>query len=477
MTGIRPLGQFRIRLLSRCCLGLASLFVLTVQTSSAIAQDSISESQWKRGYHGFNMICAGIGLTPVALKDVQNVQADELVIVVFGDLQPDDFKSLSWVMARHVENGGAMLVASDCTVGSAVGLTADITFRPLDSIPANENDWFNAIPDCPIVSDIRPHEITNGVTAIVANRPGALEPRLSSRIAYLPIQASSRRSYAFMATKENREGGRLLAVADQSVFSNQMIIYRDNALFTDQAMQWLVAGKRKHVLVISDGRSYTAQVPEDVELDLPSPSQKDVLDALKNLPPSALLEFANSVATVVEDEEMVNDFIHDSLDQIPDVKMNRFLMFLMFAVMACTFVVAFIWQKKLLRQTGSEVAFQRSRRDWKQRKTAQSRERQWAAHVLMDALCVDLAGQRYNDWPGFPIGLEFDDDRESKAVFKAMTKASNLYKSKPNSYWTRSRLKQLEQDVDQWRAFFESRLIVDADSVVAKNGQSAVSAG
>jgi hypothetical protein len=233
-----------------------------------------------------------------------------------------------------------------------------------------------------------------------------------------------------------------------------MLIYRDNALFADQTMRWLKGKNRKYVIVFSDGKVYTQDDPADVVLEIPPPTSAEIADAIKSLPPSALLEFANSVMTVVEDDDLVNDYIHDELGKVQKQKYNRFLIFLMFAAMCLSFVFAFLFQRKLLRNTGSQVASDKSRRAMKQQKHIQARERQWAAHVLLDKMCVAIANRNYNDWPGFPLGMNFGNSRESQAIFKEMTKASNLYKSKSSGYWSRSRLRQLERDTIQWTTWF-----------------------
>jgi hypothetical protein len=191
------------------------------------------------------------------------------------------------------------------------------------------------------------------------------------------------------------------------------------------------------------------------------------MDALENLPPSAMLDFANSVATVVEDEGMINDFIHDTVDKIPQRDLSRFFIFLMFGVACLTFVAAFLFQGKLQRQTASEVAFKQSGRERDELKVVQMRERQQAAHMLLDRFCVLQAGRRFGDWPSFPTGLRVESDRESKSIFESMTKTSVLYRSKQSSFWTRKRLANLEKTVQQWQTYFDSRpgLEVDAELV------------
>jgi len=437
------------------CLLVAVLF-----PASLFAQEKVSESEWKRGYHGFNMICEGVGLQHVTVDQAYAVPQNELVVVLFGDI-----RRIPILLENVISNGGSVLAATDSSSGAQVR-TSGISFRPNRSYRTRQVDSFADYIDCPVVSDIRSHIITQGISEIATNRPGALVSSLNSRLAYLPYEGTTQKNKAFIAAMEYRRGGRIVGVADQSVFSNQMIIYRDNALFADQTIRWLKRKKQKYVLVISDGKEYSSHVPSDVVLDMPAPTSKEIVDAIKNLPPAALVEFANSVATVVEDDDLVNDFLHDKIDNVSDGKLNRFFIFLMFSVVCLSFIAAFLFQKKLLRHTGSEVESEKSRRAQQQQRHIQARERQWAAHVLLDSFCVDIANRHFNDWSAFPLGLELGDDREAKSIFKELTKASNLYKTKQSSYWSRNRLRQLERDTIRWRAWISEKGIVPSVEVV-----------
>ncbi len=250
--------RFSVRILS--CLFIAIGVLSSTSAKLAFAQERLSESEWKRGYHGFNMISEGIGLQPIDLTQLRSTRPDELVVVLFGNLRRIPFN-----VDRLVENGAAALVASDCFDGATYRFShAGIRFRPANQYTTRYVDTFAGLPDCPVVSDIRPHPMMDGVNEIATNRPGGLTSTLRSRVAYLPSSAGGEGSNAFVAATENANGGRFVAVADQSVFANQMIVYRDNALFTDQAIKWLKGSNRKYLLVISDGMPYEALDPSDV---------------------------------------------------------------------------------------------------------------------------------------------------------------------------------------------------------------------
>ena len=426
------------------CMGV----VFLPGASQLCAQEQIRESEWKRGYHGFNMICASVGLQHQNARSWVQTPARKKVLVIFGDPGRVQFQ-----ISRYVENGGTALIASDQKNSDIARLHRGIRILPVEAEALHNRDAFQKMPDCPVVTDIRIHPSLDGVEAIVSNRPGSLMARRDSTIAFLPALKESLHSNGFIAAAESETGGRIIAVADQSVFSNQMIIYKDNAKFTRQTLQWLKSEGREHVLVVANGKALPAYDPSDVELEFPGPSRAEVREALKNLPTSALLDFGNAVANVVEDENMVNEILTSSEDNLPQVKMNRALLFLMFGVACFTSVITYFWQKKLTRQTASEIADQLQRTKVRNRKSEEFVERQTAAGVLIDTFCIEFAGRRYNDWPSFPQGTHFDNDPTAAPVLKSMADVSVRFKTKRRSYWTRANLEQLEQEVHIWKLF------------------------
>jgi hypothetical protein len=379
-------------------------------------------------------------------------------------------------VTNHVSNGGAALLASDSSGPYINASFAGFKFGKFNSYPTKDTDAFNDLKDCPVISDFRSHPIFSGVQEIVTNRPGFVSGNRQTIMAQFPRSYQGRRQRSFAAVRQNRGGGRAVVVGDQSIFTNQMIIYGSNAVFAQQAVKWLKNDQLKKMLILIDGAELSSLEPSDVVVDVPAPTREEVMDALQNLPPAAMLDFANSIATVVEDENMVNEFVRDSVDKIPPKYLNRFYVFLMFGIACFTFIAAFLCQGKLQRQTASELAVKRSNYEEVEMKMIQAGERQQAAHVLLDRFCMDLANRRFSDWPSFPTGLSVDDDRQSKALFQSMTKMSVLYKSKPASFWTRKKLLQLDRLVEQWRSYFAGRsnpvdleLLTNQD--LWKNGQ------
>lgn len=415
-------------------------------------QEQISKAQWSRGFHGFNMIADGNGLERINFQTFIASNPKDVLLVILGNMT-----DLPLNVTRHVANGGAVLLASDNAVPSQK-MFAGFRFGSLAHYPTEDADAFGGMRDCPVVSDFSDHPVVSGVSKIASNRPGYVWANDQTAVGWLPSSFRENIEGHFVAANENRRGGRVVAVGDESIFTNQMILFYDNALFASETLKWLKNDQPKKMLILVNGKEYTTLSPSDVAVKPPAaPSREEVFDALRNLPPSAMLDFVNSVATVVEDENMVNDLIHDAVDKVPERAFNRFYIFLMFGIACFSFVAAFLCQRKLQSRTASEVAFKHSQNEQAELKVIQSRERQQAAHMLLDRFCMDLANVRFNDWPSFPTGLDVDEDRQSKKLFKSMTHMSVLYKSQSTNFWTRKKLALLEQNVSQWRTYFEGR--------------------
>jgi hypothetical protein len=427
------------------------LFLAVCSTAHAqlgLNQKRISETQWRRGFHGFNMIAEANELERITIREFQQLPSRDVLVIVMGKLT-----NLPISVTRHFNDGGSALIASDSSQSPNGATIAGFMFGNIRKYPTRGPDSFFEMQDCPIVRDFAPHPIVANVNALVTNRPGYILT-IDSTVADLP---AGFRGTSIVGASENRSGGRAVAVGDQSIFTNQMLIHGDNTLFANDTIKWLKHDRCRKLLVLVDGTEYPMLDPTDVVVNVPPPSQEEVMDALKDIPPSAVLDFANSVATVVEDENMVNEFIHDSVDKIPKSAFNRFYIYLLFGIACLSFIAAFLFQRKLQSHTASEVAFRRSRGQQVDLKAVQFVERQQAARFLLDKFCFDMDNRQFGDWPNFPAGLVAADDSESKNVFESMTKMSVLYRSKPTKFWTRKKLASLEKEVNHWRSHFESR--------------------
>lgn len=448
---------------SRCWCVFAIVWAMTIANVAA-AQESLSETQWKRGFHGFNLLGQNAGLIHQSMENWEAISPTEKILVVLGDV-----KELPVDVNVFIAQGGSALFATD---QYGFGLFREYGIELVSTVveTVSPDHVYQNFLDCPIVDDFRSHRILENVDSIVTNRPGRILVRSVraesspdvQEIAYLPqISRSFSNPDVFVVVMEKRNRERLICIADQSVFSNQMLLCGDNARFTNQVWDWLKGQDRRHVLVIADGKVILEIDPSQIEIEtvIPAPTRQEIMDALGNLPPSAMLEFGNAFATVVEDENIVNEFIGEIVDSIPRKEINRIMIFFGFGLICLISMVTYVWQKKLNRNTASELAFQRFS---KQKKLAAGHgtqkgawERQRAAGMLLDSFCLEIANRRHADWPSFPDGLGaimgVDGPSIEKPVLKSMKKATRKFKTKQCSYWTAKRLGRLEQDVSNWK--------------------------
>jgi len=444
---------------------------IQVQTSDErfASKLNISEGQWKRGFHGFNVICMGVKLRHDTLSRWRRTRADQTVLVMLGDLNAGSLRRNPIDLDFYLENGGSVLIASDSS-NVEILRRQGVLFGSSGPVAQNLEDSFNGeFRDCPLVTNIQlPIPVLSGIDALVTNRPGVIQvfPNTAwKRLAYLPPMVGSEDANVFSLAGENRAGGKLICFADHSMFSNQMLMFGDNARAAKQSLEWLMGENRKRVLVLIDGIVQSAVDPADLNVELPQPTREEVVDALKDLPPSAMLEFGNAVLGVVEDENMINEFINAQMDRVRRPALNRFLIFVSFA-MACLFaVVTYTWQKKLRRRTISDIAnikaSQKRKSDKRLKKMEASTskicfERQMAVLAMLDSFCLDFGNRRFEDLPKFPEGIEIGMDEHGVGIASAMKAIGSDYRNQPRTHWTEKRLLAVEGAVAHWRAYFDS---------------------
>jgi len=225
-----------------CGIVVMSIATALVPPTIGHAQERLTESQWRRGIHGFMMICNAAGLTQ-SMSRLDQLPADESVLICLGDLN----KELIGEVDQFLERGGSVLAASDqqdTFFRSIVSLQTGVGFSSNSARARFVRDRYGGMPECPVVRDFRRHATLRGVRSLATNRPGILHvttaPR-SATIAFFPPLQDSTHADALIAAVEDigRGKGRLIAVADHSIFTNQMIACKDNDLFAYQALMWL----------------------------------------------------------------------------------------------------------------------------------------------------------------------------------------------------------------------------------------------
>ena len=466
---------------------VAAIFLLGPTINSASAQ-KISEAQWKRGYQGFDVIVQGLRLKHFrSFREWQRAPAKETILIVLGSTSRpsstnDRLRLLQGTQIdAYLENGGAVLVATDQNF--APGKSQYVRFRRLSANANHLEDAFQEYRDCPIVSNMKLPYLS-GVKQIVTNRPGRITAESQTPwdiIGFLPPCNGSESQIPFAVGGEGSNGAKLMCFADQSIFSNQMLPHGDNALLAKSTLEYLKGRNRSSVLILNNGIVMKAVTPADLEVDLPQPTREEVIDAMKELPPSAVFEFANSVIGVVEDENLVNDFVRGTIDNIHPKKVNRFWIFCAFAIGCLIATWTYLFQKKLKRTTSSDIAFQKAEyNERNQKKIASSFagksklcfERQMAVLAMLDAFCIERVDRRFNDLKRFPDELEVANDEFGTAIKNAMRQISNDFRFKPRDFWTTKRLLGVESAIEHWRRYFKMEMTPQPKSASRMNMNS-----
>lgn len=209
------------------------------------------------GFQAFRAVLRYSELEPLANHyRFQAAEPRDVVLVVLGRTEYLDH-GLPANLDKWVRQGGALLVATDRAGGNwpaAFGTTIVGAFIQGDAAAAYRN-----LRECPFVRP-EPNPASSpfgSLTRIATNRPSFLLPsKLLPRLA------------GFAGTGMERVGlfgvggpvgaGRVLVMADHSVFINDMMLKtdNDNLAFAMNCVQWLMQseyGPRKKVLLVEEG--------------------------------------------------------------------------------------------------------------------------------------------------------------------------------------------------------------------------------
>ena len=431
---------------------VASVVLLCAGLVSPACSQSIAPPEdWPFGYHGFNLLMQESGVDLIDLETWSETPAAERCLI---SLQATELK-----LSRKITLAGAP-VFMGCSSSRATRFR--ISGRLSDVASSGESDFY-VTRDCPIVQPASGHPIFAGVERLICNRPGYIpESLVNSRfvgyevVRYPPVVPLGRR-HAFAVVSPQTK---FACVADDLLFTNQMLFKGDNLLFAKNVIGWLTEDfKRKKVLFVVDSQVQSPVDPSDLAFDpnsqLPVPTREEVLDALQQLPIDKMAEFGNSVAANAEDESLLNDLAHKVTDSLRPKEVMRILLLAAFATCCLFGLVAYFWQKKLLRKTASTIASKRQRYASNRVASVAQSERQAAASMLLNAFCLDVADRRLSDWSAFPQGLRLDNEEESNRITHEMADAFRELKTKPKSHWNKKRLLELEVLTIQWREYFK----------------------
>ena len=191
-----------------------------------------------------------------------------------------------------------------------------------------------------------------------------------------------------------------------------------------------------------------------MEILTPIPTHDEVIQALKKLPRKEILEFANSVAQLSEDENILYDMAHKYTDGLQDGQVLRLIIFAIFISCLAFGLVTYFWQRRIGRRTSSVVTGRRQQSRSQREGNSEAAERQAAASLLLNAFCLEVAERRLADWPEFPVPIVSQDKHSNSPARQANNELADAYwklRTKPKSYWTNETLLDLELATHHWR--------------------------
>ncbi len=448
-----------------------ALFHSVIPASVLNGQQTVPAEDWAGGFHGMAMIARGEGLELVSNLDEASSSAGDLVLFVSGT----NFSSTR--LMNLIDRGASVLVAVDSNNGTLLARYG-LVFRDEDWLARYPTDSWNNYRECPLVKDANTsHPVMKGIQRIATNRPaiifrsftgpdGSLEelanfPSLiSRRDAQRNRLRSARSGMAFAIAGDTGRGGKLLAVSDPSVFCNQMIVHGDNARFAIQAMQWLGEGRQRVAFAI-DGQLANLAGADEAELRLPPPTREEILEALQNLPPEKLLEFGNVMANMIEDENLVNDFLAVTEESFSSRLMKQ-IIFSALTVVAGFFIwYGFFSRDSLLDSLFEKQGSVESGSGVPLRQVA-ARQRRHAAQALLSGFLqrFGVPGGSLEKSASLQLETRSADGKPDGTPQKQLSRAIRSVLDRKDSWWTPRRLRRLETQVGEWTRLHELGLLV-----------------
>jgi hypothetical protein len=271
MTGKGPL----------CFLAFLALALLPGRSSAQVDAAALA-----RDTHIFRRLFHDQGCRPIA-SELELIQYPrETVLVILGDISILQ----RFPIAKYVARGGSLLIATDRKqVGNDLhdfGITLHGAGRL--SVRVEPEQGYHQLADCPFVIPTDSslplfHSGNETLNKVATNRSGFLSGNGSPLkvLARFPLGASHREqadnpSMVF-AMGDEFGAGRVLILADHSVFINVMLFPTDNQNleFASNCVDWLTQqGRRQRVFFSDEGhiqRAFDLPLKESPPPPLPSP--------------------------------------------------------------------------------------------------------------------------------------------------------------------------------------------------------------
>jgi hypothetical protein len=278
--------------------------------------------------HAFRAILNEVGLKPTRDRAALADRPGQTILVVLGRTNDLD-QLLTRELTRFVQAGGAALVATDRATNIPWPLNYGVAGQYVSAEP--DQSYRGELRECPLLVEEPSaggrHALFAGLPeppTVVTNRPSFLARwGPLPTVARLPTQGfrtiGKMRIFPeqlHFAAAGDWGDGRLLVMADHSVFINDMMLQadNDNIAFAFNVARWLSDnGKRTEVLFYEDG---AVQTDFNVSLDFTPP-----------IPPvEALVPLFNQVLVEMERENIFNKTL---LQLVPHRALMRTLLLLL----------------------------------------------------------------------------------------------------------------------------------------------------
>jgi hypothetical protein len=298
---MRRLGPLRLPSMAQLSLTLCAALAFT---SESLAQSAQRPDDFPVGTDSFRWLLKNANLDPVS--DSGNLYANprRSILIVFGGIDKLQERFTNG-FADFVERGGAILAASDQPCDRTLPKLAGVRI-PAEQI---EDDQHPDTKRCHFGQTVRPFVLTGEERfsdgsenpflnlKVATNIPSYLihDPALPAGIIPLARFASdvSRKTSSkgdtldrvhrelLFAVGGNRGAGRVLVLADHSIFINEMMLADEceNLAFAQRCLEWLKGdGQRTRAMLVVDGQTFLSF---DVKLKrLPTPPPFQVLEQI-----------------------------------------------------------------------------------------------------------------------------------------------------------------------------------------------------
>ncbi len=222
---------------------IAILFLLWVEPANAQEYDSQSRD-WD-GLSSFVKLAEGLGHTVsvAAITPWEEIGKNEVLVILYPT-QAVDANHLSDFLAA----GGHAIVADDFGKGNPLFARLGLL---IDDAPIQSSATHAQYDFTHEAAAASKHPLTEGVGSIVSNHPSAFR----STGALTPIYQFSENQALVAAGSYGR--GRLVAIADPSIFINRMLEFDSNLTFAGNLFHFLTGSKPKRIILMSGNMQFS----------------------------------------------------------------------------------------------------------------------------------------------------------------------------------------------------------------------------